>query len=165
MTGSPADPEAIRAVLRIIVRRTPTMPLEAVLEDVVLRHTVNATHEARRSPRSPAGHVWDVPRPAFDADGHLRTVRRDGTKTLENAASRAKAGRTLLNGLRRLPPEERVVCVLHDIEGTDDPEIAEILGLALPAVTSRVHQSRRWLRRALANAFDPGSIDRISRDG
>jgi hypothetical protein len=100
MTGSPADPEAIRAVLRIIVRRTPTMPLEAVLEDVVLRHTVNATHEARRSPRSPAGHVWDVPRLAF-----------------------------------------------------------------LPAVTSRVHQSRRWLRRALANAFDPGSIDRISRDG
>jgi RNA polymerase sigma-70 factor (ECF subfamily) len=45
--------------------------------------------------------------------------------------------------------------VLHDIEGLPNPEIAEALGLSLPAVKSRVHRSRLFLRRKLHTYLTP----------
>lgn len=165
ITGSLAGTEAIsRAVLRMIARRAPTMPDEAVLEPLVVRHTIHARHEVPRRPRGTAGYARDVARPVFHTPGHLGEVWRDWTKMLENLAARADAGQLRLNGLHRLPPEERVVFVLDDIEGMDDPAIDEMPGGTIP-VTSCIHRSRRWLCHALADAFDPGSLDRVSRDG
>jgi RNA polymerase sigma-70 factor (ECF subfamily) len=42
------------------------------------------------------------------------------------------------------------VLVLHDVEGLPNPEIAQTLGLSLPAVKSRVHRSRLFLRKRLS---------------
>ena len=165
ITGSLADAEAISpAVLRMIARRAPTMPDEAVLDPLVVRYTIHARHEVPRRPRGTAGCARDVARPVFHTPGHLGEVWRDWTKMLENLGARADAGRLRLNGLHRLPPEERVVFVLDDIEGMDDPAIDEMPGGTIP-VTSCIHRSRRWLCHALADAFDPGSLDRVSRDG
>jgi len=40
--------------------------------------------------------------------------------------------------------------VLHDVEGLSNPDIAATLGLSLPAVKSRVHRSRLFVRKRLA---------------
>jgi RNA polymerase sigma-70 factor (ECF subfamily) len=40
--------------------------------------------------------------------------------------------------------------VLHDIEGLSNPDIADALGLSLPAVKSRIHRSRLFLRQRLS---------------
>jgi len=165
ITGSLADAETISpAVLRMIARRALTMPDEAVLDPLVVRYTIHARHEVPRRPRGTAGCARDVARPVFPTPGHLGEVWCDWTKMLENLAARADAGRLRLNGLHRLPPEERVVFVLDDIEGIDDPAIDEMLGATIP-VKSCVHGSRLRLRHALADAFDAGSLDRVSRDG
>ena len=165
ITGSLADAETISpAVLRMIARRALTMPDEAVLDPLVVRYTIHARHEVPRRPRGTAGCARDVARPVFHTPGHLGEVWRDWTKMLENLGARADAGRLRLNGLHRLPPEERVVFVLYDIEGIDGPAIDEMLGVTIP-VKSCVHGSRLRLRHALADAFDAGSLDRVSRDG
>jgi RNA polymerase sigma-70 factor (ECF subfamily) len=39
------------------------------------------------------------------------------------------------------------------MEGLSNPEIAEMLGISLPAVKSRVHRSRLFLRQRLAQYF------------
>jgi RNA polymerase sigma-70 factor, ECF subfamily len=39
---------------------------------------------------------------------------------------------------------------MHDVEGLSNPEIAETLGISLPAVKSRVHRSRLFLRERLS---------------
>jgi RNA polymerase sigma-70 factor (ECF subfamily) len=41
--------------------------------------------------------------------------------------------------------------LLHDVEGLSNPEIAEALHISLPAVKSRVHRSRLFLRQRLAD--------------
>ena len=44
---------------------------------------------------------------------------------------------------------------MHDMEGLSNPEIAEALGISLPAVKSRVHRSRLFLRQRLNNYMSP----------
>ena len=42
------------------------------------------------------------------------------------------------------------------MEGLSNPEIAEMLGISLPAVKSRVHRSRLFLRQRLGEYFRAG---------
>ena len=48
-----------------------------------------------------------------------------------------------------LPVEYRIVFVLRDIEGLSAQETAEILSLSVPAVKSRLHRARVFLREQL----------------
>ncbi|MDT9594037.1 RNA polymerase sigma factor SigE [Nocardioides zeae] len=55
------------------------------------------------------------------------------------------------HALAQLAPEFRVAVVLCDIEGMAYEEIAEILGVKLGTVRSRIHRGRAQLRQALAH--------------
>ncbi|MGH3482594.1 MAG: RNA polymerase sigma factor SigE [Nocardioidaceae bacterium] len=58
--------------------------------------------------------------------------------------------------LKELPKEFRAAVVLCDVEGMSYEEIADLLGVKLGTVRSRIHRGRRMLRRALAHRA-PGS--------
>ncbi len=49
----------------------------------------------------------------------------------------------LEQALERLPKNQRDVLLLHEIEGFDGKEIAEILGIRVNAVWTRLHRARR----------------------
>ena len=55
----------------------------------------------------------------------------------------------LERGFRRLPPEQRALLVLRHFEGRDPAEIAEILGIPIGTVGSRLHHAYRAMRAAL----------------
>jgi RNA polymerase sigma-70 factor (ECF subfamily) len=55
------------------------------------------------------------------------------------------------------------VLVLRDVEGLSAPEVANILGLSVDAVKSRLHRARVAVRQALAPVFGTAS-DEQSRD-
>ncbi len=55
------------------------------------------------------------------------------------------------NALAALPPDFRVAVVLCDIEGLSYEEIADVLGIKLGTVRSRIHRGRGMLRAALAH--------------
>lgn len=57
--------------------------------------------------------------------------------------------RLLQNALVRLPPHYRSAVVLADIEGVPYEDIAQILGVPIGTVGSRVHQGRILLRKQL----------------
>ena len=52
-------------------------------------------------------------------------------------------------------PDYRTALVMHDVEGLSNSDIAETLGVSLPAVKSRVHRSRLWVRKQLAEYLQP----------
>jgi RNA polymerase sigma-70 factor (ECF subfamily) len=52
--------------------------------------------------------------------------------------------------LQKLPDIERAVVVLRDIEGLDGNQVSKILGLSLPAMKSKLHRSREYLRKNLS---------------
>lgn len=51
--------------------------------------------------------------------------------------------------VERLPPEFREVVVLSDVEGLNYAEIADVIGVPLGTVKSRLYRGRRQLQRAL----------------
>jgi len=55
------------------------------------------------------------------------------------------------NALASLPPDFRAAVVLCDIEGLSYDEIADVLGLKLGTVRSRIHRGRSMLRKTLAH--------------
>lgn len=55
----------------------------------------------------------------------------------------------LERGFRRLPPEQRALLALRHFEGLDPAEIAEILGIPVGTVGSRLHHAYRAMRAAL----------------
>lgn len=59
---------------------------------------------------------------------------------------------TLLRAIDQLPPGYRLVFLLHDVEGYEHNEIAEILGCSVGNTKSQLHKARLKLRRSLAGA-------------
>ena len=55
------------------------------------------------------------------------------------------------SALAALPPDFRAAVVLCDIEGLSYEEIADVLGLKLGTVRSRIHRGRTMLRKSLAH--------------
>jgi RNA polymerase sigma-70 factor, ECF subfamily len=53
----------------------------------------------------------------------------------------------------KLAPEYKVVFVLRDIEGLSTEEVASITNLSVPAVKSRLHRARSFLRNELTPVF------------
>lgn len=66
------------------------------------------------------------------------------------------------DGIQRLPEELRTVFVLRDVEGLSNAEVAEILGLTVAAVKSRLHRARIALRDRL-NRYFAGKMTRRDR--
>lgn len=55
--------------------------------------------------------------------------------------------------IRMLPDALRAVFILRDIEGLSTTEVADVLGLTIPAVKSRLHRARLFLRERLTEYF------------
>ena len=53
------------------------------------------------------------------------------------------------NALTQLPPGYRTVFVLHDVEGHEHEEIAQMLGVAVGTSKSQLHKARMKLRKIL----------------
>lgn len=55
--------------------------------------------------------------------------------------------------ISKLSPDYRVVFLLRDVEGLSTEETAQITELSVPAVKSRLHRARAFLRKELNEAF------------
>ncbi|NYG56676.1 RNA polymerase sigma-70 factor (ECF subfamily) [Nocardioides perillae] len=67
--------------------------------------------------------------------------------------------------LATLTPDFRAAVVLCDVEGLTYEEIAEILGVKLGTVRSRIHRGRAQLRRALAHREPAAGRERYAGAG
>jgi RNA polymerase sigma-70 factor (ECF subfamily) len=55
--------------------------------------------------------------------------------------------------ISKLSPDYRIVFLLRDVEGLSTEETAKITELTVPAVKSRLHRARAFLRNELNEAF------------
>jgi RNA polymerase sigma-70 factor, ECF subfamily len=60
-------------------------------------------------------------------------------------------GQALAAAIRDLPPDQREVIVLRDVEGLSAQEAADVVGIEVGALKSRLHRGRSALRQALAS--------------
>jgi len=55
--------------------------------------------------------------------------------------------------IQKLPHEYRIVFLLRDVEGLSTKETGEIVNLSVPAIKSRLHRARAFLRNELNNTL------------
>ena len=60
----------------------------------------------------------------------------------------------LEQAIEKLPEDYRAVFLLRDVDGLSNKEVADIMGISIPAVKSRLHRSRMMLRRRLRKIYD-----------
>jgi RNA polymerase sigma-70 factor, ECF subfamily len=73
-------------------------------------------------------------------------------ETLEGSVIRDEMNSCIREVISRLPENYRTVIILSDLEGFQDSEIAEILGLSLRNAKIRLHRARAQLRKSLEKA-------------
>ncbi len=71
----------------------------------------------------------------------------------EELCSQAERRNLVESAMLQLPPKYRIVLVLRDIEQLSGLEVAEALGLGVPAMKARLLRARLMLREALAPHF------------
>jgi len=71
----------------------------------------------------------------------------------EKLAENSELKDLLDNAIQKLPHEYRVVFLLRDVEGLSTKETGDIVNLSVPAVKSRLHRARAFLRNELNNTL------------
>ena len=69
----------------------------------------------------------------------------------EVAAIESVRAREVHRALGRIPPDQRAVIALHDLQGLDYSEVADALEVPVGTVKSRLHRARLALARELAH--------------
>lgn len=81
---------------------------------------------------------------------------RDFARSALDEVLDAEVSSLLERALAELPEEYRAVFVMRDIDGLSNAEVAEVLDISVPAVKSRLHRSRLFLRDRLSQMYREG---------
>jgi RNA polymerase sigma-70 factor (ECF subfamily) len=153
ITGSNEDAEeAAQDALWTAARKIHTFKGEAAFGSWLYRIAANAAYQKLRARRHKAHEIAleDVLPPLDEERRHFEPMD-DWSNRVDERALQGELREILEEAIGALPPDYRTALVMHDVEGLSNPDIAEALGLSLPAVKSRVHRSRLFMRKRLAD--------------
>jgi RNA polymerase sigma-70 factor (ECF subfamily) len=131
--------DAIQEVLWVVHRRAASFdPTRAKLTTWLYGICLRVARGQRRKRRD---------RPGDAGAGFLETA---DDQTPETELQRRDAERRLRALLQGLAAEKRAAFVMFELEGRSCDEIAELMGVPLGTVHSRIHAARAHFKRALA---------------
>jgi RNA polymerase sigma-70 factor (ECF subfamily) len=96
--------------------------------------------------------------PVFTEEGRHASEIGDWSREVERRVLNRELGDVLRTFIAELSEKYRVVLVLSDVEGLSNEETANILGLTIPAVKSRLHRARLYLRERLEKYIKEGEV-------
>ena len=118
------------------------------------RVAVNAALMRSRKSKADRSVPLDDVMPSFDERGHLAVDIADWSQQAGDPVLAREAGEVIEAAVEKLDEMYRTVFALRDVQGFSTEETAEILELSVPAVKSRLHRARLFLRRELAEYFE-----------
>ena len=159
ITGVNEDAEEVaQDALWTAARKIDMFKGEAAFGSWLYRITANAAYQKLRTRKGRQNEIpWEQLLPALDWEGRHFEPMDDWSPRVDESALQGELREVLTTAIAGLPPDYRTAFVMHDMEGMSNPEIAETLGISLPAVKSRVHRSRLFLRQRLAEYMTEAS--------
>jgi RNA polymerase sigma-70 factor (ECF subfamily) len=80
----------------------------------------------------------------------LQKLSSTPESTPEASLLRRESAKRLRDAVQKLPPDYRLILVLHDMEELSDSDVAEITGLRPGTIRVRLHRARLFVRKELA---------------
>lgn len=81
----------------------------------------------------------------------LERLSQAGGETPERLVLAGESSETVQSAVLKLPPEYRLILVLHDMEGLSTDEIARVMSLREGTVRVRLHRARVFVRNELTS--------------
>jgi RNA polymerase sigma-70 factor (ECF subfamily) len=131
-------------VFLLLLRKIHTFRGDSAFSTWLHRLTVNLVLMHLRRKSLPVASIEANPDPDQNADPHTIDIGAPDL-LLEGSIDRINLERCI----EQLPAGYRTMFVLHDIEGYEHNEIAEILGRSIGASKSQLHKARLRLRKLL----------------
>lgn len=134
--------EILQETMLAAFRHLPTFRGEAALSTWLFQIARSFCIKERRGTRPTTELAPELPDPGAppDVQAHAREI-----------------GQALVAAIAALPPEQREVLVLRDVEGLSAQEAAVVVGIEVGALKSRLHRARMALREKLAGAVEEAS--------
>ena len=157
ITGSNEDAEeAAQDALWTVARKIGMFKGESAFGSWIYRITANAAYQKLRTRRQKSAEIaMDDVLPSLDDERHFEPMD-DWSNRVDERALQGELRGVLQEAIDGLPDEYRTALVMHDVEGMSNPDIAETLGISLPAVKSRIHRSRLYVRKRLSDYLKDG---------
>ncbi|MEE3259080.1 MAG: sigma-70 family RNA polymerase sigma factor [Candidatus Latescibacterota bacterium] len=118
------------------------------------RVAVNAALMRRRKSKADRSVPLDEVMPSFDDQGHLAVDITDWSEQANDPVLAQEAKAVIAAAVDKLDEKYQTVFALRDVQGFSTEETAELLALSVPAVKSRLHRARLFLRRELVDYFE-----------
>jgi RNA polymerase sigma-70 factor, ECF subfamily len=152
ITGSKEDAEeAAQDALWTAARKIDSFKGESAFGSWLYRIAANSAYQKLRTRKQRSREIAiDEVLPSLDTDGRHFEPMDDWSNRVDARALQGELRQVLEEAIDALPADYRTALVLHDVEGLSNPDIAESLGISLPAVKSRVHRSRLFVRKRLS---------------
>jgi len=152
--------EVVQEVFLTALEKIPSFRGEAAFGTWLHRVAANAAlmrlRRRRRAPDGLAAEPVEDLLPRFDSQGHLvvQGPSHDWSKRADEQLSDHQIRQAVANAVQNLPDDYRIVFLLRDVEELSSEEMAEMLGVSVAAVKSRLHRARLALREKLGRFLE-----------
>jgi len=149
MVNNPSDAEDLmqEAFLQLF-RKIGTFRGESAFSTWLHRMTVNVVLMRLRKKSLPVTSLEETTDPDEETGGPRKDIGAPDLR-LTGAVDRVNLQRSI----EKLPPGYRTVFVLHDVQGYEHNEIADIMGCSIGNSKSQLHKARMRLRELLHEAM------------
>ena len=151
--------EATQDVFMTVIRKVNTFQGNSAFYSWIYRICVNTCLMRLRGKRRNDTVAIEDFMPVFTEEGMHASPMDDWSKEVERKALNEELGKMIRKFTEELSEKYRVVFVLSDIEGLSNEETAKILGMTVPAVKSRLHRARLYLREQLGRYLQEGKAE------
>jgi RNA polymerase sigma-70 factor (ECF subfamily) len=160
ITRSAADTEeVVQDVFLTVCRKGETFEGRSTLGSWIYRITANTALNKRRGKWREVETSLEEQLPKFKEDGHREGDRAyviaDWSQSPEADLLSGETRAILTRAIDGLPDHYRAVLILRDVEALSNHEVAQIIGVSITSVKSRLHRARMALREQLTRHLGP----------
>ncbi len=156
ITRSPARAEEVlQEVFLTLITKAGTFRGDAKFSTWLYRVTVNNAYMHLRAEKKYESTLSLEAYAPYDEKGTLmgRIKAKDWSSRPDFLIFSKEGLKVIEKAINELPEPYRIVFHLRDVEGLSNEEISNILDLTIPAVKSRLHRARLFLRDKLSDYF------------
>ena len=146
--------DVAQEVLLTLFKKVHTFQGKSAFSSWVYRITLNSSYMKLRSKKKEPKISIDELLPSFNNTGFQQEKIQDWSENTESLLFTNETREIINKAVGLLPEKEKVVFLLRDVEGLSTEKVSEVLDLTIPAVKSRLHRARLFLRKKLSGYFE-----------
>ena len=146
--------DVAQEVLLTLFKKIHTFQGKSAFSSWVYRITLNSSYMKLRSKKKEPKISIDDLLPSFNSTGFQQEKIQDWSENTESLLFTNETREIINKAVGLLPEKEKVVFLLRDVEGLSTEKVSEVLDLTIPAVKSRLHRARLFLRKKLSGYFE-----------